>query len=1011
MSSSRLRDAVNAIETKAKTLGDSATQAKDLVYLAKSLESIYGASLTVDFLTDVGKTVYNKEVEASTSAVTLDSADVQNDVVIITNPNATSAAKQETYIPGGTIAINDKFRMTLDDRLFEFIAASTTASDITDGLLAQINTDSNWSNFLKTLTGTLVGGSGYTTAPTVVITGGGGSGAVAEATVSSGVITAVTLRDSGAGYTSAPTVTFTGGSGTGGTFTSVAITTGSITRKVTATKATNDLQLDAIFSGTLNTFSVSSYTETGAAATFTKSGTATAASDKVHTAGTVTVTVPSTIHAIVIKNDLNAVMKVKTGTQTNDQAVSISASPDNKTQRAKMVICDGALVDNLFDLEELAASATSPMTTQGDIEYHDGSSVARLATGGKDSILTAGGTGANPSWSRFSSPKNATVRLFGTPNLIADGSGIDVGDTNGTRTPGTGARDLNNFNGFANPYQHGFCGNVTTGITFVTPEGQAVHMGEHATGQYGMGDQRTGVGQSLSFNFTEGPRCPIDPAGEKDRKVLYIVDAGQTTGLLMDNGDVWCSGYNSHGQVGDGTSSQRNMFRKLSFSSGGSERPIKKLICTHANDSGSNGRTSSLTWCAMDDEGGTWFWGHNGQGQVGVGNTLNNSTNNWIPRLQSYFNGSYYNTKDVWGGGGNTGWFHLLNTNDELFALGHNGYGQLGIDNTTSQPSPVACDKPVHDPHDATNHRALVSGRQYKIKTLGTTNWADIGADATPAVGETFTYDGTVVTGASGECYAASPWKQIFPIRGEAEGWTYALLENGALYHTGWQGGYNMANNGLNNTTFNVWKPCVNASTSTQSGDKMDFDGRDTAHSVDRVWPINTYYSNQCNVVFRTEDGKCWGLGYNGHGQLPYGSATTYYTATELSGNLSDTTNPVIKWLWSGGPRSDSGSYMAWTALKKDGTVWAGGWQSTSYHYNGHGDLSYSSVYDGEPVMMPSGVQGNIIDIMIGGNNYYVPKYALASDGTLYGWSYASSYAMGSDEVSSFRQTAGIVRV
>ena len=173
MSSSRLRDAVNAIEAKAKTLGDSATQAKDLVYLAKSLESIYGASLTVDFLTDVGKTVYNKDVEASTSAVTLDSVDVQNDVVIINNPTASSVAKVETYIPGGTIVVGDQFRIEIDDRLFEFTATATTANSISTGLNDQINTDSNWSNYIKTLTGTLAGGSGYTSAPTVTISGCG----------------------------------------------------------------------------------------------------------------------------------------------------------------------------------------------------------------------------------------------------------------------------------------------------------------------------------------------------------------------------------------------------------------------------------------------------------------------------------------------------------------------------------------------------------------------------------------------------------------------------------------------------------------------------------------------------------------------------------------------------------------------------------------------------------------------------------------------------------------------
>lgn len=57
------------------------------------------------------------------------------------------------------------------------------------------------------------GGTGYTTAPTVVITGGGGSGAVATATVAAGVVTAVTVVKGGYGYTSAPSISFTGGGG------------------------------------------------------------------------------------------------------------------------------------------------------------------------------------------------------------------------------------------------------------------------------------------------------------------------------------------------------------------------------------------------------------------------------------------------------------------------------------------------------------------------------------------------------------------------------------------------------------------------------------------------------------------------------------------------------------------------------------------------------------------------------------------------------------------------------
>ena len=51
------------------------------------------------------------------------------------------------------------------------------------------------------------GGSGYTSAPTVTITGSGGSGATATATVTDGVVTSVTVTNPGSGYTTA-TVAF-----------------------------------------------------------------------------------------------------------------------------------------------------------------------------------------------------------------------------------------------------------------------------------------------------------------------------------------------------------------------------------------------------------------------------------------------------------------------------------------------------------------------------------------------------------------------------------------------------------------------------------------------------------------------------------------------------------------------------------------------------------------------------------------------------------------------------------
>jgi hypothetical protein len=59
------------------------------------------------------------------------------------------------------------------------------------------------------------GGSNYTTAPTVTITKGGGSGATAFATISGGAVSSVTVTFPGSGFTSVPTVAFSGGGGTG----------------------------------------------------------------------------------------------------------------------------------------------------------------------------------------------------------------------------------------------------------------------------------------------------------------------------------------------------------------------------------------------------------------------------------------------------------------------------------------------------------------------------------------------------------------------------------------------------------------------------------------------------------------------------------------------------------------------------------------------------------------------------------------------------------------------------
>lgn len=76
-------------------------------------------------------------------------------------------------------------------------------------------------------------GTGYTTVPSVTITGGGGSGATATAIISGGKVTGITITSKGtlavgSYYTSAPIVSISGGGGTG------AVATATITSSVDA---------------------------------------------------------------------------------------------------------------------------------------------------------------------------------------------------------------------------------------------------------------------------------------------------------------------------------------------------------------------------------------------------------------------------------------------------------------------------------------------------------------------------------------------------------------------------------------------------------------------------------------------------------------------------------------------------------------------------------------------------------------------------------------------------------
>ncbi|MDF2587533.1 MAG: chromosome condensation regulator [Anaerocolumna sp.] len=165
-------------------------------------------------------------------------------------------------------------------------------------------------------------------------------------------------------------------------------------------------------------------------------------------------------------------------------------------------------------------------------------------------------------------------------------------------------------------------------------------------------------GDNVSFI----PRYPV--------QLIYIPNLIDILGnrdfqLALDkDGVVWAWGNNTYGQIGDGTTDNTNIPKKVS-----SLKDIKKIsIRNHA--------------CfAVDSNGILWAWGDNGNGEFGNGNYI--SSNLPIPITNSFkiesIESSVYHTL-------------ILDTNGHAWAWGNNKDGELGNGTNIDSIIPVKID-------------------------------------------------------------------------------------------------------------------------------------------------------------------------------------------------------------------------------------------------------------------------------------------------------------------------------
>jgi alpha-tubulin suppressor-like RCC1 family protein len=130
---------------------------------------------------------------------------------------------------------------------------------------------------------------------------------------------------------------------------------------------------------------------------------------------------------------------------------------------------------------------------------------------------------------------------------------------------------------------------------------------------------------------------------------------------LQSGGTVWAWGQNTQGQLGDGTTLQRN-----------SPVPVPGLtnIKALAAGSGSN--------MALQDDGTLWTWGNNSYGGLGDGTTTERFSPTHlagISQVTAIASGAFHDL--------------ALRSDGTLWAWGNNNYGQLGDGTSTNRKSPL----------------------------------------------------------------------------------------------------------------------------------------------------------------------------------------------------------------------------------------------------------------------------------------------------------------------------------
>lgn len=190
-----------------------AEQFEDIKFRIYKAKFNTNVQANVEFTSPVEKVLLpglNFNVTAGSDVVTIafeheHCLDVGSIVTIDPYPDATFRGIPAASLDGNFVvqSVIDEFRVTVQSPT----PATSTGTLSSTRLVVGVEVDN--------------AGSGYATPPAVSFIGGGGTGAVAVASVANGQVTGITVLNRGSNYSTAPTVVLSGGGGFGATATAI----------------------------------------------------------------------------------------------------------------------------------------------------------------------------------------------------------------------------------------------------------------------------------------------------------------------------------------------------------------------------------------------------------------------------------------------------------------------------------------------------------------------------------------------------------------------------------------------------------------------------------------------------------------------------------------------------------------------------------------------------------------------------------------------------------------------